>query len=70
MPEALQVSDWHKLQHIPNISVGHPSKDYEEWMAKLERESIISNIRSNAQVIRAAYLFKRLAGLSTDDNAD
>ncbi|XP_006365578.1 putative disease resistance protein At1g50180 [Solanum tuberosum] len=74
MPEAfiakLQVSDLHKLRHIPNIVVGHPSKDYEEWIQELERENIIRKIRSNAQVIRAAYLFKPLAEGSTSDNAD
>ncbi|KAH0717693.1 hypothetical protein KY285_013724 [Solanum tuberosum] len=74
MPEAfiarLQVSDLHKLRHIPNIVVGHPSTDYEEWIQELERENIIRKIRSNAQVIRAAYILKRLAEGSTNDNAD
>ncbi|KAH0696863.1 hypothetical protein KY290_014281 [Solanum tuberosum] len=41
MPKAfiarLQVSDLHKLQHIPNVVVGHPSTDYEEWIQQLKR---------------------------------
>ncbi|KAG5622145.1 hypothetical protein H5410_007363 [Solanum commersonii] len=72
MPEAfiarLQVSDLHKLRHIPNIVVGHPSTDYEEWIEELEHT--IRKIRSKAQEIRAAHLFKRLGEGSTDDNAD
>ncbi|KAK4710838.1 hypothetical protein R3W88_005351 [Solanum pinnatisectum] len=74
MPEAFiarfQVSDLHKLRHIPNIVVGHPSTDYEESIQELERENILRKIRSHAQVIRAAYLFKRWAEGNTNDNAD
>nr|XP_016438209.1 PREDICTED: putative disease resistance protein At1g50180 [Nicotiana tabacum] len=59
MPEEfcarLQTSDFHKLQHIPNIVVGHTSIDYEE---ELERVAIVRKIRAHAQSIRAAYLFK------------
>ncbi|KAF3676361.1 hypothetical protein FXO38_00451 [Capsicum annuum] len=75
MPEAfiarLQVSDLHKLQHIPNIIVGHPSTDYEEWIQEeMGRLNHIRKIRAHAQAIRAAYLFKQLAERSTNDNTD
>ncbi|MCD7445947.1 hypothetical protein HAX54_024648 [Datura stramonium] len=74
MPEKfiarLQVSDLHKLQHIPDIVVGHPSTDYEEWIQELERLNSIRKIRAHAQVIRAAYLFKQLAERMTTVNTD
>ncbi|KAH0717694.1 hypothetical protein KY285_013725 [Solanum tuberosum] len=46
MPEAfiarLQVSDLHKLRHIPNIVVGHPSTDSEEWIQQLKRRNMVT----------------------------
>lgn len=32
----LRVSDLQKLLHIPNVVVGHPSTDYEEWIQEQE----------------------------------
>ncbi|CAN4080177.1 unnamed protein product [Withania somnifera] len=74
MPEefiaTFQVSDLHKLQHIPNIVVGHPSTDYEEWnQEELERESTLRKIRAHAQAARAAYLFRAAGERSRNVNS-
>ncbi|CAN4080176.1 unnamed protein product [Withania somnifera] len=74
MPEefiaTFQVSDLHRLQHIPNIVVGHPSTDYEEWnQEELERESTLRKIRAHAQATRAAYLFRTAGERSRNVNS-
>ncbi|XP_059289190.1 LOW QUALITY PROTEIN: putative disease resistance protein At1g50180 [Lycium ferocissimum] len=74
MPEEfiarLQLSDLCKLQHIPNIVVGHPGTDDDEWIQEeLERASLIRPFRTDAQVIRAAVLFQarhRSPNVNTD----
>ncbi|PHT55694.1 hypothetical protein CQW23_04180 [Capsicum baccatum] len=49
----LQVLDLHKLQHIPNIVVGHTCTDYKEWIQEelVHRRNIFRRIRALSKLI-------------------
>ncbi|PHT55695.1 hypothetical protein CQW23_04181 [Capsicum baccatum] len=71
MPEAfiarLQDSDLHKLQHIPNIVIGHPCTDYEEWIQdEVERLNITRKIRLKSRDNKSSSSVPGRTNVNTD----